>query len=135
MNHRMPAGMEEATRLTQAGRLAEATAVIQRMLGGTLSPEDSSATSDGPVMAAQPPSPTPILTPAALLPAGDAPATSAEPSDTSPPEAQPTGQIARLRALLRRRPGGLGRQVSRPIPDQARKDVWAGGQLIEGSYS
>jgi poly(hydroxyalkanoate) depolymerase family esterase len=33
MNDRMRAGMAEATRLTRAGRLAEATALIQRMLG------------------------------------------------------------------------------------------------------
>jgi poly(hydroxyalkanoate) depolymerase family esterase len=39
----MQDGMAEATRLTRAGRLAEATALIQRTLGGTTSP-DLSAT-------------------------------------------------------------------------------------------
>ena len=33
MNNRMQAGMAEATRLTRAGRLAEATALILRTLG------------------------------------------------------------------------------------------------------
>src|SRR5918999_1475214 len=35
MRDQMEAGMTEATRLTREGRLAEATAVIQRALGGT----------------------------------------------------------------------------------------------------
>ncbi len=41
MSDQMQAGMEEATRLTREGRLAEATAVIQRTLGGTFSPTAS----------------------------------------------------------------------------------------------
>ncbi len=38
MRDQMQAGMAEATRLTREGRLAEATAVIQRTLGGTFAP-------------------------------------------------------------------------------------------------
>jgi hypothetical protein len=38
MNDQMQNGMAEATRLTQQGRLEEATAAIQRALGGTLVP-------------------------------------------------------------------------------------------------
>jgi poly(hydroxyalkanoate) depolymerase family esterase len=45
MRNQMQAGMAEATRLTHEGRLAEATAVIQRALGGTHAPAVSS---DGP---------------------------------------------------------------------------------------
>lgn len=41
MNDRMRTGMLEATRLTRAGRLLEATALIQRTLRGVLSPEIS----------------------------------------------------------------------------------------------
>jgi poly(hydroxyalkanoate) depolymerase family esterase len=37
MNDKMQDGMAEATRLTRAGRLTEATAIIQRMLGGSRS--------------------------------------------------------------------------------------------------
>jgi poly(hydroxyalkanoate) depolymerase family esterase len=52
MNDQMQSGMAEATRLTQQGRLEEATAAIQRALGGTsvptTKPEDS-VRSDRPI--------------------------------------------------------------------------------------
>ncbi len=38
MNDQMHPGIAEATRLTQQGRLDEATAAIQRALGGTFAP-------------------------------------------------------------------------------------------------
>ena len=38
MNDHMHTGISEATRLTQQGRLDEATAAIQRALGGTSAP-------------------------------------------------------------------------------------------------
>jgi hypothetical protein len=38
MNDQMQNGMAEATRLTQQGRLDEATAAIQRALGGAFAP-------------------------------------------------------------------------------------------------
>src|SRR5829696_4839589 len=41
MNDQMQNGMAEATRLTQQGRLDEATAAIQRALGGTFAPASS----------------------------------------------------------------------------------------------
>jgi poly(hydroxyalkanoate) depolymerase family esterase len=44
MNDQMQNGMAEATRLTQQGRLDEATAAIQRALGGTFAP---AASTDG----------------------------------------------------------------------------------------
>src|SRR5437868_106420 len=43
MNDRMLAGMAEATRLTRAGRLVEATAMIQRTLAGLSAPSVSVA--------------------------------------------------------------------------------------------
>jgi hypothetical protein len=49
MNDQMHTGMAEATRLTQQGRLDEATAAIQRALGVTFAPaaqEDSSDTNE-----------------------------------------------------------------------------------------
>lgn len=50
MNHRLLAGMFEATRLTNAGRLQEATATIQRTLGGAHAPEAGPAdTRDAPI--------------------------------------------------------------------------------------
>ena len=39
MNHAMPPGLIEATRLTHAGRLTEATAALQRMLAGQAAPD------------------------------------------------------------------------------------------------
>jgi poly(hydroxyalkanoate) depolymerase family esterase len=52
MNDQMQKGMAEATRLTQQGRLDEATAAIQRALGGTFVPATKPGTSggaDGPI--------------------------------------------------------------------------------------
>lgn len=48
MNDQMQAAMAEATRLTRAGRLAEATALIQRTLGGMSNPDGGSASADAP---------------------------------------------------------------------------------------
>lgn len=55
MHDTMRTGMAVATRLTQAGQLAEATAVIQRTLGGVLPSEASSSRADGPVAKLPPP--------------------------------------------------------------------------------
>ena len=54
MSDHIQAGMAEATRLTSEGRLAEATALIQRTLGGTFSPAtspDGPGGADGPIEA------------------------------------------------------------------------------------
>ena len=50
MNDQMQNGMAEATRLTQQGRLDEATAAIQRALGGTFAPwPEGSDNADEPI--------------------------------------------------------------------------------------
>jgi poly(hydroxyalkanoate) depolymerase family esterase len=50
MNEQMLSGMEEATRLTRQGRLEEATAAIQNVLGGTFVPAKEPGRSDeGPI--------------------------------------------------------------------------------------
>ena len=50
MNEQMQSGMEEATRLTRQGRLDEATAAIQRALGGTFVPtEEPGRSGEGPI--------------------------------------------------------------------------------------
>jgi hypothetical protein len=52
MNDQMHSGMAEATRLTRQGRLEEATAAIQRALGGTVfsaSSPGGSGGADGPI--------------------------------------------------------------------------------------
>jgi poly(hydroxyalkanoate) depolymerase family esterase len=49
MNDQMQNGMAEATRLTRQGRLDEATAAIQRALGGTFVPAAQEDSSDEPI--------------------------------------------------------------------------------------
>ncbi len=50
MNDQMHSGIAEATRLTQQGRLDEATATIQRTLGGTfVPPKGPGGSGDGPI--------------------------------------------------------------------------------------
>src|ERR671911_172822 len=50
MNEQMQSGMEEATRLTRQGRLDEATAAIQRALGGRFAPtEQPGRSGEGPI--------------------------------------------------------------------------------------
>src|ERR1700732_1910153 len=48
MNDQMQAAMAEATHLTRTGRLAEATTVIQRTLGGMSAPAGRSTRADAP---------------------------------------------------------------------------------------
>ena len=49
MKHILPRGLLEATRLTTAGRLTDATAALQRMLGGRAAPDSADAqTGRGP---------------------------------------------------------------------------------------
>jgi poly(hydroxyalkanoate) depolymerase family esterase len=43
--------------------------------------------------------------------------------------------LARLRATLPSPHGGLGGPLSMPMPEQARSDIWAGGQFLDGSYT
>jgi poly(hydroxyalkanoate) depolymerase family esterase len=50
MNDQMQSGIAEATRLTRQGRLDEATAAIQRALGGTFAPmKEPGGSGDGPI--------------------------------------------------------------------------------------
>lgn len=43
--------------------------------------------------------------------------------------------LARLRATFPSPHGGLGGPLSMPMPEQARSDIWAGGQFLDGSYT
>ena len=67
MNDHIQAAMAEATRLTRAGRLAEATNLIQRTLGGMSAPAEKSTRSGTPnesvvrVVEETPPLPGPTI--------------------------------------------------------------------------
>lgn len=121
MTNKLPPGMAEATRLTGAGKLAEATALIQRLLRGeTVSPpsppESNPPTLDGEFV---------TLDPAA--------AQAAKPRTTKPHAERPANDTHRsglgetLRGLAAKLvpaglAGGLGggpRPVPAPVPDGA----------------
>lgn len=125
MNDGMRNEMAEATRLTRAGRLAEATALIQRTLGGV----SSDATRSSPAAKLLPPR----VAAHSSGPAGVA----AEPVPPKPAPAGHSrgGRLARLSALigpLRRGRGGPG---PTPTPDQTPGEILAGGRFLDGSYA
>ncbi len=137
-----PNKIVEATRLTRAGRLIEATALLQRMLRGETAPNMTFGTADD------------IVPPRWKPPTADA--TAIETTDRSPPlpfglEVRPGGMsfasepaaaqphlLRRLSALLRsRRPGsggGLHGLVQR-APVSTPDIVPEGGKFIEATYS
>lgn len=137
MNDTMRTGMAEASRLTQAGQLAEATAVIQRTLGGALPAEASSGRAKGPVDVTRRlhgTAPTSTSAAAELQP----PRVTVRPADTgsgsaTAPATRPEsrkhahgGRLACLRALV---PASVG------MPDRSRREPCVGGQFISGSYT
>ena len=117
--------IREATRLTRAGQLVEATALLQRMLGGERAPDAPSRTG-GRV----------ALTGPLII---DAKANVMEETDTPPPSepASPT-QPRMLHALLDRKKGrsGIGpRGVTKRAPPSTPDIVPEGARFIEGIYS
>jgi poly(hydroxyalkanoate) depolymerase family esterase len=176
-HNRMSSVMAEATRLTRAGRLLEATAIIQDTLRG-LPPKEASSnattcTDDESIdvsfrVVDETPSPTEVTPsgrdyptpfsavtapppPEAAMPPpspGSASAESTKPheeghSGVSSPihdrrqnehrEPMPVQHkwTARVRAMLRSHQSGR----ARPVSDRARRDIWAGGQYTDGSYT
>ncbi len=137
MNDSMQAGMAEATRLMRAGRLAEATARIQRTLGSVPAPNVSvvDANSAG----------API---ASALPVRDDSSPATEPSGEGMARNRRIGGdalAARLAAALstlspetRRFPGSMPRTTVplRPVtPEVIPPSPQAGGQFVDGTYS
>jgi poly(hydroxyalkanoate) depolymerase family esterase len=119
LSDQMQAGMAEATRLTREGRLEEATALIQRTLGGAFVP--AAETADGPNERIE----------AASRVANDAP---------RPAAPDPTGRHALRRAprpprdyrSMPRPPGSVpGAAPGFPAPPVAS----TGGQFVERSYT
>src|SRR5712692_1370428 len=136
-NDRMQAGMAEATRLVRAGRLAEATALIQRTLGRVPVSNVSVVDADR----ADAPG-------ASVLPLRDDSSPTTELSGEGMARSRRTGGdalAARLAAALstlspqtQRFPGSMAR-ISVPLrpvtPEVIPSSLEAGGQFVDGSYS
>jgi len=115
-----PNVMFEATRLTRAGRLTEATALLQRMLRGETTPDMSFGSAGDVVLTARTP---PII---------DAKAETIDGTSARP------NSLGALRALFDRirRRSGLGfRGLMPPTPVSRPDIVPAGGKFIEATYS
>ena len=158
---RMVAGMAEATRLTRAGQLLQATAIIQDTLRGMPMRKASShatACTDDKIIDVsfrvidEAPSPTEGPPPRRLPSPGSASAEFTKGreeqhsgvSSTSHDSAQsehrePMRMQHRLtsgfRTMFRSHQSGHGLPLSRPISDRARRDIWAGGQFTDRSYT
>jgi poly(hydroxyalkanoate) depolymerase family esterase len=117
--------IREATRLTRAGQLVEATALLQRMLHGERAPDAPSRTGGRTALAA------PLII--------DAKANVIEETDSHPHlEPAPSAQPRMLRALLDRkkaRPGIGPRGVMKRAPLSTPDIVPEGARFIESTYS
>ena len=165
MDRRMQANMAEATRLTRQGRLAEATALIQRTLGGAPAPDvarERPGSRDEPIEAAfrvvdTPAAPAETPTWDAARPRGDAAPVGAAHPASAVRRRPGAGRLAGAAALIGRTlgsaptvtvgpdiVGGLPRPPviapagagwRGPRPAPAPAAVPAGGRFVEGSYT
>jgi poly(hydroxyalkanoate) depolymerase family esterase len=120
--------MAEATRLVRAGRLAESTALLQRLVRGTTA--GNSAACQPPIIDGEFHTVEETDAPHARLRIDARPAAAS--TDTAG-KAQPI-----LRGLLdriKRRSGPGPHGLTQPVPVTARDVVPAGGQFIEAAYS
>ncbi len=131
MNDQMQAAMAEATHLTRTGRLAEATALIQRTLGGMSAPAGRSTRADAPneavvrVVEVTPPLPGSTIQRGVGASPGPA---SARP--TVPP-LTPSPDTLQLPGSLR----GSTRRGQQLMPGVVSPSFRSGGKFVDGAYS
>ncbi|HEX9132243.1 MAG TPA: PHB depolymerase family esterase, partial [Ktedonobacteraceae bacterium] len=131
MNDHMHAAMVEATRLTRTGRLAEATTLIQRTLGGMSAPAGRSTRAAAPheavvrVVEVTPPLLEPTIQGGVGASPGPVPARPAVPPQTPSPD------VLQL-------PGSLHGSMLRghPLrPGVVSPSSHPGGKFVDGTYS
>src|SRR5260370_35283386 len=118
--------VREATRLTRAGQLVEATALLQRMLRGDNAPDATFRTTDHIALKGREP---------AVI---DAKANTIKQTDSTQLAPAPSAQPRMLRALLNRTKEGSGfglRGVIKRAPLSTHDIVPEGARFIEGTYS
>lgn len=139
MYDKMRIGMAQATRLTRAGQLQEATATIQRTLQGILAPEDSKDT-------AEQPSNEPINVTAHVIEAEEsatvsAPTTSHQANTTIEdiPTSKPTQSSPSifngLKTLWNPQRSSWSTRSGISMPNRTRSEVQTEGQFIDGFYT
>src|SRR5947209_3788856 len=137
MNEHMQAGMAEATRLTRAGRLAEATKIIQRTLRGEATPDVSRAKPNS--------ADTPIEGELRVVDASP-PATGSSMKGMAPEigagsgavKARPAARVGVVLPGTMQLPGGMSTvrgRIHPAMPDEVTSLVHAGGKFADGSYT
>lgn len=134
MTDHIEAGMVEAARLTRAGRLTEATAIIQRTLGNT--PIIVDVASAGPSSATAPIEVESHVVDDAL-PSKETSIWGVAPKlkvPSRPAKTRPTTVVDVLSSSVLQRPDSMGR-VSAGTTEVMPSSARAGGQFIDGSYT